>query len=65
MSSKIKTTRKSLRLLYKDYEKNVKIFDIKDVEIEPKYKVNIDFDKAQKAWRKNKINIGNCYFEYK
>ena len=28
-------------------------------------KVNIDFDESSKAWRKNKINIGQGCFRYK
>ena len=31
----------------------------------PKYEVKIDFDGATKAWRKNKISIGNGEFIYK
>ena len=29
------------------------------------YKVNIDFDGASKAWRKNKIHLGEAGFCYK
>ena len=28
------------------------------------YKVDIDFDDASKAWRKNKVSIGNGNFKY-
>ena len=30
-----------------------------------KYEVNIDFDEASKAWRKNKIHLGEVGFRYK
>jgi len=30
-----------------------------------KYEVNIDFDGASKAWRKNKIHLGEQGFRYK
>ena len=30
-----------------------------------KYEVNIDFDEASKAWRKNKIHLGEQGFCYK
>lgn len=29
------------------------------------FKINIDFDESSKAWRKNKINIGQGCFRYK
>jgi len=29
------------------------------------YKINIDFDESSKAWRKNKIKIGEGMFKYK
>jgi len=32
---------------------------------EPPYAVNIDFDNSSKAWRKNKISLGNGMFKYK
>ena len=32
---------------------------------EPPYSVNIDFDESSKAWRKNKISLGNGMFKYK
>lgn len=28
-------------------------------------KVNIDFDEASSAWRKNKVSLGRGYFKYK
>lgn len=30
-----------------------------------KYEVNIDFDAASRAWRKNKIHLGETGFRYK
>lgn len=30
----------------------------------PIYSVNIDFDYASYAWRKNKKQVGNCHFLY-
>jgi len=30
-----------------------------------KYEVNIDFDEASMAWRKNKIHLGESGFRYK
>lgn len=30
-----------------------------------KYEVNIDFDEASRAWRKNKIHLGDLGFRYK
>jgi hypothetical protein len=30
-----------------------------------KYEVNIDFDEASRAWRKNKIHLGERGFQYK
>jgi hypothetical protein len=30
-----------------------------------KYEVNIDFDEASRAWRKNKIHLGETGFRYK
>lgn len=33
--------------------------------IPDKYEVNIDFDAASIAWRKNKISIGDGSFKYK
>lgn len=30
-----------------------------------KYEVNIDFDEASRAWRKNKIHLGEQGFRYK
>jgi hypothetical protein len=30
-----------------------------------KYQVDIDFDDASRAWRKNKISVGNGCYEYK
>ena len=36
-----------------------------ECEIPPKYEVNIDFDEASKAWRKNKTSIGNGSYKYK
>ena len=51
--------RRSLRIINQqsmiqkeEYEKKVKIFDYDEEKIEPIYEVNIDFDAAQKAWRK-------------
>jgi hypothetical protein len=35
------------------------------VEDKGKYEVNIDFDGASKAWRKNKIHLGETGFRYK
>ena len=32
---------------------------------EPPYSVNIDFDDSSKAWRKNKISLGEGMFKYK
>jgi hypothetical protein len=29
------------------------------------YKVDIDFDESSKAWRKNKISLGEGMFKYK
>ena len=29
------------------------------------YNVIIDFDEASKEWRKNKIYLGGCVFQYK
>lgn len=29
------------------------------------YKINIDFDKSSKAWRKNKVKLGEGMFRYK
>ena len=29
------------------------------------YKINIDFDESSKAWRKNKIQLGEGMFKYK
>ena len=29
------------------------------------YKINIDFDDSSKAWRKNKISLGEGMFKYK
>ena len=29
------------------------------------YKINIDFDESSKAWRKNKISLGEGMFKYK
>lgn len=57
--------RRSLRIINQEYEKKVKIFDYVEEKIEPVYEVNIDFEAAQEAWRKNKIHLGNCYYEYK
>ena len=31
----------------------------------PQYKITIDFDEASKAWRANKIPIGDGQFKYK
>ena len=30
-----------------------------------KYEVNIDFDEASRAWRNNKIHLGEAGFRYK
>lgn len=35
------------------------------VEDKGKYEVNIDFDEASRAWRKNKIHLGETGFRYK
>lgn len=35
------------------------------VEDKGKYEVNIDFDEATRAWRKNKIHLGDMGFRYK
>lgn len=35
------------------------------VEDKGKYEVNIDFDGASRAWRKNKIHLGDLGFRYK
>ena len=37
----------------------------KDEHIKPRLDVDIDFDEASAAWRKNKIDKGNGEFEYK
>jgi len=34
-------------------------------EMGKQYKVNIDFDESSKAWRKNKIKLGEGMFKYK
>lgn len=34
-------------------------------ELGKQYKVNIDFDESSKAWRKNKIKLGEGMFKYK
>ena len=31
----------------------------------PLYSVNIDFDEAERCWRKNKFYLGNGCFRYK
>jgi len=33
--------------------------------VSEEYIVNVDFDKASKAWRKNKVCHGNGMFSYK
>ena len=35
------------------------------IEDKGKYEVNIDFDEASRAWRKNKIHLGESGFRYK
>ena len=35
------------------------------IEDKGKYEVNIDFDEASRAWRKNKIHLGETGFRYK
>ena len=35
------------------------------IEDKGKYGVNIDFDEASNAWRKNKIHLGESGFRYK
>ena len=34
-------------------------------ELGKQYKINIDFDDSSKAWRKNKIKLGEGMFKYK
>lgn len=34
-------------------------------EMNKQYVVNIDFDESSKAWRKNKISLGEGIFRYK
>ena len=34
-------------------------------EFGKQYKINIDFDESSKAWRKNKISLGEGMFKYK
>ena len=34
-------------------------------EMGKQYVVNIDFDESSKAWRKNKISLGEGMFKYK
>ena len=34
-------------------------------EMNKQYVVNIDFDESSKAWRKNKISLGEGMFKYK
>ena len=34
-------------------------------EMGKQYKVNINFDESSKAWRKNKIKLGESMFKYK
>jgi hypothetical protein len=34
-------------------------------ELGRQYAVNIDFDESSKAWRKNKIKLGEGMFKYK
>jgi hypothetical protein len=34
-------------------------------ELGKQYKINIDFDESSKAWRKNKISLGEGIFKYK
>lgn len=34
-------------------------------EMKKQYAVNIDFDESSKAWRKNKISLGEGIFRYK
>tara|TARA_B100000900_G_scaffold388416_1_gene380422 strand:+ start:165 stop:380 length:216 start_codon:yes stop_codon:yes gene_type:complete len=34
-------------------------------EMGKQYKINIDFDESSKAWRKNKISLGEGMFKYK
>ena len=34
-------------------------------EMNKQYEVNIDFDESSKAWRKNKISLGEGMFKYK
>ena len=34
-------------------------------ELGKQYVVNIDFDESSKAWRKNKIKLGEGMFKYK
>lgn len=34
-------------------------------EMNKQYAVNIDFDESSKAWRKNKISLGEGMFKYK
>tara|TARA_A200000113_G_scaffold80138_1_gene71209 strand:- start:1474 stop:1680 length:207 start_codon:yes stop_codon:yes gene_type:complete len=34
-------------------------------ELGKQYKINIDFDESSKAWRKNKISLGEGMFKYK
>ena len=34
-------------------------------EMGKQYKINIDFDESSKAWRKNKIPLGEGMFKYR
>ena len=34
-------------------------------ELGKQYKINIDFNDSSKAWRKNKISLGEGMFKYK
>ena len=46
--------------------RNGKSYIYKEKDLyKPLYEVNIDFDEASKAWRKNKIENGNGTFIYK
>ena len=60
----------------KEYQKKTYLKNIFPKETQPfnmvllpemgkQYKIDIDFDESSKAWRKNKISLGEGMFKYK
>jgi hypothetical protein len=61
----LKGGKEYLKFYFKTEQQPFKMVLLSENIPERKYDVSIDFDESSRAWRKNKIHIGEGHFIYK